>query len=73
MSVAEIQDNKWEVEASKPPIKTVGAVGSVVMMAGFALFFIAVLIGAVIGSFTETSTMDFGGAPLEEKAEEKAE
>ena len=59
MSIAEIQDNKWEVEAIKPPIKTPGAIGVIVMMSGFILFFIWVLVGAVMGSFTEVEEMDF--------------
>ena len=59
MSIAEIQDNKWEVEAIKPPIKTPGAIGVIIMMSGFILFFIWVLVGAVMGSFTEVEEMDF--------------
>ena len=59
MSLAEIQDNKWEVEATKPPVKNPASIGIIIMMAGFSLFFVAVLIGAVIGSFTDTETMDF--------------
>lgn len=59
MSVAEIQDNKWEVQAAKPPLITPGGIGAMIMMGGFALFFVAVIIGSVIGSFTETKEMDF--------------
>jgi hypothetical protein len=59
MSVAEIQDNKWEVQASKPPIMTPGSIGIMIMMGGFALFFVFVIVGSVIGSFTETKEMDF--------------
>lgn len=59
MSLAEIKDNKWEVEAIKPPVKSPAAIGIIVMMSGFILFFVAVIIGAVIGSFTDTEEMDF--------------
>lgn len=59
MSVAEIQDNRWEVEAVKPPIANPASIGIIIMMGAFMLFFVAVIIGAVIGSFTDTSEMDF--------------
>ena len=69
MSVAEIQDNKWEVQASKPPLKTPGAIGIMIMMGGFMLFFVWVIIFSVIGSFTETKEMDFS---KQQKTEEAA-
>ncbi|PRP90077.1 hypothetical protein ENSA5_68140 [Enhygromyxa salina] len=59
MSVAEIQDNKWERESIKPPVTNAASVGIIIMMSGFALFFVAVLVGAVVGSFTDTEEMDF--------------
>lgn len=59
MSLAEIKDNKWEVEAIKPPIKNPASIGIIIMMGGFALFFVAVIIGAVMGSFTDTEEMNF--------------
>ncbi len=59
MSVAEIQDNKWEVQASKPPLATAGSIGAIIMMSGFILFFVWVIIFSVIGSFTDTEEMDF--------------
>jgi hypothetical protein len=61
MSVAEIQDNKWELQAIKPPVTNAGAIGIIIMMSCFALFFVAIIIGSVIGSFTETKVMDFEG------------
>lgn len=74
MSIAEIQDNKWEVEASKAPLKNFGAIGVMIMMGGFSLFFVAVIIGAVIGSFTEVKEMDFDKkhkeAPVQAEAAE---
>jgi hypothetical protein len=59
MSVAEIQDNKWEVTASKPEIITAGGVGLMVMMAGFVGYFVWMTIFSVIGAFTEPKAMDF--------------
>lgn len=61
MSVADIRDNKWELEATKPPITTPAAIGVIIMMTCFALFFVAIIIGSVVGSFTETKVMDFEG------------
>jgi len=72
MSTAEIQDNKWEVEASQPPLKNFGAVGIMIMMGGFSLFFVAVIIGAVMGSFTEVEEMDFGKKQKEAPAQAEA-
>jgi hypothetical protein len=61
MTVAEIQDNKWELQAIKPPVTNAGAIGMIIMMAGFSLFFVFLIVGSVIGSFTETETMNFEG------------
>lgn len=61
MSVADIQDNKWELQAIKPPVATPGAIGVIIMMTCFSLFFVAIIIGSVIGSFTESKVMDFEG------------
>jgi hypothetical protein len=57
MSAAEIQDNKWEVQASKPNFFSIAAIGAILMMAGFCLFFIALIIGSVQGTFTESTGM----------------
>jgi len=59
MSVAEIQDNKWEVQASKVQIMTAQGIGLLVMMTAFVLFFTWVAIYSVIGAFTDAKTMDF--------------
>jgi hypothetical protein len=67
MSVAEIQDNKWELEVTKPPVTNPGAIGIIVMMIGFSMFFLFMIVGSVIGSFTETDTMNF-----DKKVETKA-
>lgn len=59
MSVAEIQDNKWELQATKAPVTNASAIGIILMMTGFSLFFVFMIVGSVIGSFTETETMNF--------------
>ncbi|HVI01969.1 MAG TPA: hypothetical protein VM869_24820 [Enhygromyxa sp.] len=59
MSVAEIQDNKWEVQASKVQLFTAQGIGLMAMMAAFVLFFTWVTIYSVIGAFTDAKTMDF--------------
>lgn len=54
MSVAEIQDNKWEVQASKPNLMTPASIGGIIMMTGFILFFVALIIGSVQGALTDS-------------------
>jgi hypothetical protein len=61
MSIADIRDNKWELESIRPPIRNPGAIGVIIMMTCFSLFFVAIIIGSVIGSFTETKVMNFDG------------
>ena len=70
MSFADIQDNKFEREAIKPPITTPSAIGIIIMMSCFALFFVAIIIGSVIGSFTESKVMDFEGKAPERGADQ---
>ena len=59
MSVAESQDNKWEAQSIKPPVTNPAAIGIIIMMGGFMLFFVAVIIGSIVGSFTDPQEMDF--------------
>ncbi len=49
MSAAEIADNRWELSASKPPIKSASGVSLLITMAGFVLFFAWILAGSVQG------------------------
>lgn len=69
MSAAEIQDNKWEVQASKPNFFTIGAIGAMLMMGGFVLFFIALIIGSVQGTFTDSTGLQVDKAADGKKAE----
>lgn len=68
MSVADIQDNKWELQSIKPPVANAGGIGMIIMMACFSLFFVALIIGSVIGSFTETELMNFEGKAADKAA-----
>jgi hypothetical protein len=70
MSIEEIKDNKWELESIKPPVTNPGAIGVIIMMSCFALFFVAIIIGSVIGSFTESKVMDFEGKAPERSADQ---
>ncbi len=74
MSIAEIQDNKWEVQASKPNLTSVASIGGIVMMTGFILFFVALIIGAVRGTFTDSDGLKVDqGVGSGEKAAPAAE
>ena len=70
MTAAEIQDNRWEVQASKPNFFSIGAIGAMMMMAGLCVFFVWMIIGSVRGAMTEPSalTVDKDAAKAE-KAE----
>jgi hypothetical protein len=52
MSAAEIADNKWELQAAKPPIGTAPAIAQLVLMTGFAGFFAWIIVSSVIGIVT---------------------
>jgi hypothetical protein len=69
MSVAEIQDNKWELQSTKAPVSNPAAIGLIVMMFGFSCFFVFMIVGSVIGSFTETETMNFDKKETKTEAE----
>ncbi len=69
MSVAEIQDNKWEVQASKPPLANFGAIGVIIMMGSFFVFFVWIIVFSVIGAFTEPT----GGKNIAIEKTQKAE
>lgn len=52
MSAAEIADNKWETESTKPPLKDVGSIGQIALIGGLALFFSYVVVMSLIGIVT---------------------
>ena len=51
--MSEIADNKWEVEAAKPPISTVSGIAQILLIAAFAGVFVYILQGSVRGMFQE--------------------
>ncbi len=51
--MSEIADNKWEVEAAKPPISTVSGIAQILLIASFAAVFVYILQGSARGLFTE--------------------
>jgi len=54
MSISEIADNKWEVQAAKPPVQTVPAVAQMLLIATFAGIFAWILFGSLQGMFGAT-------------------
>ena len=52
MSTAEIADNKWEVQASKPPVASAGGLGMLLMFGGFTLLFAYLTVMSIIGATT---------------------
>ena len=51
--MSEIADNKWEVEASKPPVTTVPGIAQILLIASFAAVFVYILQGSARGIFSE--------------------
>jgi hypothetical protein len=52
MSAAEIADNKWELQAAKAPVGTFGGLMQLLLMTGFALFFVWIVGFSVIAIIT---------------------
>jgi hypothetical protein len=50
MSTAEIADNKWEVQASKPPVASAGGLGMLLMFGGFVILFGYLTVMSIIGA-----------------------
>jgi hypothetical protein len=50
-TTAEIADNKWEVEASKPPVSSFGGILQIVIVTAFAGMFAWMLLFTVQGIF----------------------
>ena len=48
MSAAEIADNKWETESTKPPVKGAGAIGQIALIGGLAMFFAYIVIMSLV-------------------------
>jgi hypothetical protein len=50
MSSAEIADNKWEVQASKPQVGTASGIFQLIFMAGFVGIFSYLILFSIIGA-----------------------
>lgn len=51
-SAAEIADNKWELESTKPPMKDAGAIGQIALIGGLALFFLYIIVFSLVAIVT---------------------
>lgn len=63
MSTADIADNKWEVEASKPPIRTFSGILQIAVVASFAGLFVWMLsftLAGIFGYKRETMADQYG-------------
>lgn len=52
MSSAEIADNKWEVQASKPQVGNAAGIFQILLMAGFIGIFGYLIVFSIIGAVT---------------------
>lgn len=52
MSSAEIADNKWELQATKPPVSSAGGILQLALMAGFVGVFGWLIVSSIIGIVT---------------------
>ncbi|MFO0635942.1 MAG: hypothetical protein U0168_24135 [Nannocystaceae bacterium] len=55
MSTAEIADNKWEVQAAKPPVANAGGLLNLLMIIGFTVLFIYITAMSVVAIVTPKS------------------
>lgn len=51
MSTSEIADNKWEVQAAKPPVQNIPAIAQMILIATFTGIFAWILFGSLQGAF----------------------
>ncbi len=79
MSASEIADNKWELQATKPPLGSAGGVLQMLLMGGFVVLFGWLIVSSIIGIVTPKSedgglagqykNMSFEGSAEEAKEE----
>lgn len=68
MSSAEIADNKWEAEASKPPVTSFGGILQIIVVSAFAAMFGWMLLftaQGIFGSKRETLADQYGNLKAE--------
>jgi hypothetical protein len=49
MSFADIADNKWEIESTRPPVFTISGIAQMIMMGFLSLIFVVVVLMALMG------------------------
>lgn len=52
MSAAEIADNKWELSATKAPVGSASGIAQMLLMGGFAVFFVWIIVFSIIAIVT---------------------
>lgn len=70
MSASEIADNKWELEASKPPVTNVGGILQIFVVAFFSLIFVWMLsftAQGVFGAKRQTLADQYGNLTVDGK------
>ncbi|MDC0669386.1 hypothetical protein [Nannocystis radixulma] len=70
MSTSEIADNKWELEASRPPIATTGGIIQIVVVALFACLFVWMMsfsLQGIFGAKRETLADQYGRLTVDGK------
>jgi hypothetical protein len=75
MSTAEIADNKWEVEASKPPVSDVGGILQILVVTFFAGLFAWMMLftfQGIFGSKRQTMADTYGNLTVDGKKKEPA-
>ncbi|WAS95503.1 hypothetical protein [Nannocystis punicea] len=71
MSTAEIADNKWELEASKPPVATAGGILQILVIGFFAGLFAWMVMFAfqgIFGAKRDTLADQYGRLTVDGKA-----
>lgn len=75
MSASEIADNKWELEASKPPVTNMGGILQIFVVAFFAMIFAWMLMftaQGIFGAKRETLADQYGNLTVDGKKKDGA-
>ena len=62
MSASEIADNKWEVQASKAPVGSVGGLAQIVLFIGFIALFAYIIGMSIVAIVTPKKESSLGEA-----------
>jgi hypothetical protein len=60
MSASEIADNKWEVQASKAPVGSIGGLAQIVLFIGFIILFAYIIGMSVVAIVTPKKESGLG-------------